>query len=95
MRATFNIGLICATVAFVSFLKYFAGPMALQRVQQEFVLNMMMLGGDKMMLRRPNRPNSNQKITYYLETRKPGVPGLWGAEGVMDLPPGFEHEHEE
>lgn len=45
MRVTINIGLICLTAALCAFLKYFAGPVTMAKEQQEFVLNMIMLGG--------------------------------------------------
>lgn len=59
MRLTVNLGLVCLTAAFIGFLKYFAGPIVLQKNQQEFVLNMLVFGP-----RPVPPPPRNQKIVY-------------------------------
>jgi hypothetical protein len=82
MRVTINLGLICATVAFVSFLKYFAGPVAIIRTQQDFVLDMISRGAQPALRTAPR----NDKISYSTPIWQPYPPRTIRAEDP-DSPP--------
>jgi hypothetical protein len=66
MRATIRLVLICATAAYVAFLKYYAGPVELVMTQQDFVIYMMAHGARPAIQAAPQ----NEKISYH----KPPMP---------------------
>ncbi len=69
MRATLRLTLICATIAYIAFLKYYAGPVELVRTQQDFVLDMMAHGARPAMQPAPQ----NEKIRYISQPAPPGA----------------------